>query len=54
MYISAIDVRMRLKDSVSAPKALFMVRDPEDPSGMYTLYKIILFCLILVLQVVII
>jgi len=33
MYISAIDVRMRLKDSVSAPKALFMVRDPDDPSG---------------------
>lgn len=32
-YISAIDVRMRLKDSVSAPKALFMVRDPEDPSA---------------------
>lgn len=33
MYISAIDVRMRLKDSVSTPKAQFMVRDPDDPSG---------------------
>ena len=32
-YISAIDVRMRLKDSVSTPKAQFMVRDPDDPSG---------------------
>ncbi|XP_066910261.1 phosphatidylinositol 4-kinase beta-like isoform X2 [Clytia hemisphaerica] len=33
MYISAIDVRMRLKDSVSTPKAQFMVRDPDDPSA---------------------
>ena len=33
-YISAIDVRKRLTDFVAAPKALFMMRDPDDPSGM--------------------
>lgn len=38
MYISAIDVRMRLKDSVSTPKAQFMVRDPDDPSGKINTY----------------
>jgi len=32
-YISAIDVRKRLSDSLAAPKALFMVRDPDDPSA---------------------
>lgn len=33
IYISAIDVRKRLSDSLAAPKALFMVRDPDDPSA---------------------
>nr|XP_047134626.1 phosphatidylinositol 4-kinase beta [Hydra vulgaris] len=33
IYISAIDVRKRLTESLSAPKALFMVRDPDDPSA---------------------
>jgi len=32
-YISPSDIRKRLTDYIAAPKALFMVRDPDDPSA---------------------
>ena len=34
-YISPSDIRKRLTEYLAAPKALFMVRDPEDPSGIF-------------------
>ncbi|XP_065068009.1 phosphatidylinositol 4-kinase beta-like isoform X2 [Rhopilema esculentum] len=32
-YISPSDIRKRLTEYLAAPKALFMVRDPDDPSA---------------------